>query len=214
MQAEKILYEMDFSESLFIRDTAKRKFHVENIALLGEMSKHGYRYLRDAMRRAVSMYEGVKVFINHPSTEETKLRQRDVRNLAGKMVNARFDASVGKVRGDFVGLPNEEGKRFVDIAELMPEVAGMSQHAMGKFGKINGERVVEEITAIYSVDLVSSPATTAGLFENESFKDTAGAEQQPTLRKASAAVINSQVVLRHGASAGNQAEVSLRKQER
>jgi len=167
MNAEKILYEMDFSESEFIRDAEKRQYHVKNIALLGEKSKNGYRYLRDAMRKAVSMFEGIKVFINHPTTEEAKAKVRDVRNLAGKIVHARFDESVAKVKGDFIGLPNDEGKRFVDIAERMPEIAGMSQNAMGKFSKENGEDVVEEITAIESVDLVSSPATTAGIFEND-----------------------------------------------
>lgn len=166
MKSEKILYEMDFSEARFVRDSQLKKYVVNNIAILGEKSKNGYRYLRDAMKRAVSLFEGVKVFINHPSSEELKVRRRDVRNLAGKLTNARFDESAVKIRGNFVGLPNDMGKLFVDIAETMPEVAGMSQNASGRFGKDNGEKVCEEITEVFSVDLVASPATNAGVFEN------------------------------------------------
>ena len=164
---KKITYEMDFTEAEFIRDEAKGTYQVNNVSLLGEVSKNGYTYAKRAMREAVSLYEGVQAFINHPNQEELKLNRRDVRNLAGKFVNARFDESSTKVKGDFVGLPNENGKLFVDIAENMPKIAGTSQNASGRFAVVNGRKVVESITKVYSVDLVANPATNNGVFESE-----------------------------------------------
>jgi len=168
-----LLYEMDFGGSEFIRDSEKKTYRINNVALVGEKSKNGYRYLRSALRKAAPMFEDVKVFVNHPNSEEQKTGNRDVRNLAGKFTAARFDEQTAKIKADFIGLPNNNGKLFVDIAEQMPNVAGMSQSALGKFSKRNGEKVVEEITRIFSVDLVASPATNAGMFESkkDNFKE-------------------------------------------
>ena len=161
---DKLTYEMDFTEADF---SQKEKHRVLNVSLLGEVSKNGYRYARTAMREAVALYEGVQAFINHPSTEEVKTNRRDVRNLAGKFENARFDEQNVRVKADFVGLPNDNGKLFVDIAEHMPKIAGTSQNASGRFAMIDGKKVVESITKVYSVDLVANPATNNGLFETE-----------------------------------------------
>ena len=164
---DKITYEMDFSEATFVRDEAAKQFNVNNVSLLGEVSKNGYTYAKAAMRAAINLYEGVQAFINHPNAEETKLGRRDVRNLAGKFINARFDEANSKVKGDFVGLPNENGKLFLDIAEHMPTIAGTSQNAAGRFVRVAGKKIVESITKVYSVDLVANPATNNGIFENE-----------------------------------------------
>ena len=161
---DKLTYNMDFTEADF---SQKEKHRVLNVSLLGEVSKNGYSYARTAMREAVVLYEGVQAFINHPSTEEVKTNRRDVRNLAGKFENARFDEQNVRVKADFVGLPNENGKLFVDIAEHMPKIAGTSQNASGRFTLIDGKKVVESITKVYSVDLVANPATNNGLFETE-----------------------------------------------
>ena len=168
---KKLTYEMDFSEATFIKDEEKKIFQVNNVSLLGQVSKNGYSYAKTAMREAVSLYEGVQAFINHPSVNEIKQNRRDVRNLAGKFVNARFDEVNTRVKGDFVGLPNENGKLFVDIAESMPKIAGTSQNASGRFALIDGKKVVESITKVYSVDLVANPATNNGLFETENHKE-------------------------------------------
>ena len=116
------------------------------------------------MRKAVPMFEGVQAFVDHPSSEEEKTGRRSVRNLAGKYTNARF--TDGKVRGDAHLLPNENGKLYMDIAENMPDIAGNSQNATGLWRKENGVQVVEQLTKVFSVDLVASPATTRGMFES------------------------------------------------
>jgi hypothetical protein len=61
----------------------------------------------------------------------------------------------------------------VEAAERMPEALGLSHNAEGKVSSKNGEVLVEEITRVRSVDLVSDPASTESLFEAE------GALQMP-----------------------------------
>jgi hypothetical protein len=170
MKNEKITYEMDFTESKFIRDEEKGVFEVRNVSLLGQVSKNGYSYATDAMREAVPLYEGVQAFINHPSKADVAEGRRDVRDLAGKFESVRFEEASKRVKGDFVGLPNENGKLFVDIAENMPKIAGTSQNASGRFAIHEGKKVVESITKVFSVDLVANPATNDGIFENENFE--------------------------------------------
>ena len=171
MKNQKITYEMDFTESKFIRDEEKGVFEVHNVSLLGQVSKNGYSYATDAMREAVPLYEGVQAFINHPSKKDIAEGRRDVRDLAGKFEHVRFEEDNKRVKGDFVGLPNENGKLFVDIAENMPKIAGTSQNASGRFAVgQGGNKVVESITKVFSVDLVANPATNNGIFENENFE--------------------------------------------
>lgn len=170
-KSQQITYEMDFTESTFIRDEAKGDFKVLNVSLLGEVSKNGYTYAINAMREAVPLYEDIQAFINHPSKVDIAQGRRDVRDLAGKFQGVRFDEANKRVKGDFIGLPNENGKLFVDIAENMPKIAGTSQNASGRFAVVDGKKVVESITKVFSVDLVANPATNDGMFESENFDD-------------------------------------------
>jgi len=156
-----------FEGASFERDDARRKFIIKNVALLGAVSLHGYEYLPEAMQKAVPLYNNIKAFVNHPSADELKVSRRDVRNIAGKFINPRFESSPAKVRGDFVGLPNENGKLFMDVAQNMPDIAAMSHNARGKFAQRDGKKVVEEIQSVYSVDLVASGATNTTMFESD-----------------------------------------------
>jgi len=155
-----------FEGATIERDDSKKTYNIRGVALLGLKSKHGYDYLPEALKGAVGLYENAKAFINHPSSEEEKSKRRDVRNLAGKYTNVRFDESGQKLRGDFIGLPNENGKLFADIAETMPDMAALSHNASGNWGQQNGKKVVESISEVHSVDLVWAGATNEGMFES------------------------------------------------
>jgi len=157
----KFLVEECFSEATFNREQST----IENVVLLGSSSKNNHIYTEGCKARAVGMYEGAKAFVNHPSSEEEKTGRRDVRNLAGQFTNPRFID--GKIRATFKGLNNESGKLFVEIAESMPNIAGMSHNAIGKWRSEDGKRIVEDITRVFSVDLVADPAQTQGMFESE-----------------------------------------------
>jgi len=161
MDKGNLLYEADFTEAKFERDS----FTIKNVALLGPESSNKRRYTEKCLREAIPLFENVKAFVDHPSTEEQKTGRRSVRNLAGKYTNARLED--GRVKADAKLLPNENGKLYMDIAENLPDIAGNSQNARGLWHKKDGIQIVEQITFIDSVDLVASPATTHGIFESQ-----------------------------------------------
>jgi phenylpyruvate tautomerase PptA (4-oxalocrotonate tautomerase family) len=55
---------------------------------------------------------------------------------------------------------------IAEAAERMPEALGLSHNAEGRTTRQGDAEIVEEITRVVSVDLVSDPATTLGLFES------------------------------------------------
>lgn len=145
----------DFEET----DSARR---IRNVVMLGPVSRKGYTYKETAMKAAVPLYQGIQCFLNHPTQEEER-NGRDVTRLAGSFANARFEG--GKIKGDIMLLPDACGQKFWDIAKTMPHAASCSHVADGKLVTENGQRYVEEITKVVSVDLVSKGATTSTVFE-------------------------------------------------
>lgn len=137
---------------------------ISGLSLLSTKSKNGYRYLETAMRAAVGKYNGVQVYISHPTAEELRTGRRDVMKLAGRVENPRYDG--GKIRGDVVTLPDVHGQKFYNVSKLMPESLGCSHCADIDLVRRNGDLVVEEIKEVFSVDLVASPATTNSMFES------------------------------------------------
>ena len=139
---------------------------INNVVLLGRDEGNNRIYTEDCRAKAVALYEGVQAFVDHPTTEEFKVGYRSVRNLAGEFRNSRLDES-GRVRADFFGLPNENGKLFLTIAESGITKAGMSHNANGKWRQEGNKQIVEQLTGVFSVDLVANPATTKGMFESQ-----------------------------------------------
>lgn len=162
MKDKKFTYAIGFKEATFESD----KPVIHNVVLLGAESKNKRRYTEQCMRSAVGLFENCQAFVNHPTKDEERDGMRDVRNLAGKFTNVRYENE--KIRADFQGLPDDRAtKKFMSIAENMPEIAGLSQNASGKIRVEDGIQIVESITKVHSVDLVASPATTNGMYENE-----------------------------------------------
>jgi len=147
----------------------KSAMTLRNVALCGLVSKNNRTYTREALQSGASKYEGVRVYLDHPSKESERQGWRSVRDLAGKIENARFDGS--KVRGDIVLLGNEGGKLTFELANQMPEIAGMSHNAFGKYRREDGQEIVESIERVVSVDVVTEPATNDGFFESILNKD-------------------------------------------
>lgn len=156
---------------------------IENVCLLGPVSKNGRDYPDAAMSKAVTLYEGVKLFVNHPSVDEMMAGSRDVMKLAGKAFNCKCEGN--KIRADVKVLGDDDaGRKFMRIAQEMPDIAGFSHNAKVKSVMKNGREVVEEITKVYSVDLVAYPATTVGMFEEDgTFKEYVMDYSQITLEE-------------------------------
>lgn len=135
---------------------------IRNVVLLGPVSKKGYTYRAEAMQRALPLYNGARVFVNHPTAEEMKMHRRDVEKLAGQVINPVFKE--GKIKADIEVLPDNVGLKFWNIAKFAPTAASFSHIADGEMSRDG--KYVEDITAVHSVDLVTQGATTVSVFES------------------------------------------------
>ena len=133
---------------------------IQNVAILREESRNGYRYSRAAMTQAVALFNGVRSFIDHGS--------RSVRDIAGRVSSLHLDEdALGLVvRGNLELAPGGIGDWLMDIADTMPDVVGLSIVARGRFDTDDKGPVVAELVSAASVDIVADPATTNGLFES------------------------------------------------
>ncbi len=163
MKLQEIKSQFDGAFSEISIDT--EKMIIKNVALVGQVSRNGRRYTVEALKGGIGKYEGSKVYIDHPDDKDEKRGWRSTKDIAGRIENARFDGQ--KIRGDLNLLNTYGGKLAYEIATKMPDIAGMSHNAFGKYHKEDGVEVVESIDKVVSVDVVTEPATNNGMFESE-----------------------------------------------
>lgn len=142
---------------------------IKGVKIIGFNSQNGRRYLPEALKAAVPLYEGIKVNIDHP--EKGPTQQRSSHDRFGKFINVRFVEGEG-VYGDLLYLKNHPLAESVCEAaerEEMNDVFGMSHNAQGE-GTVDKKNifVVSKITEVRHVDLVADPATTKSLTESQS----------------------------------------------
>jgi hypothetical protein len=142
--------------------------YVYGVKLLGPKSKNGRVYLPEAMREATPLYNGRKVFLNHPKRNEAG-EDRSIQDWVGVIKNACYKPDEG-IFGDIV--LRKQSPHYAAIIEAATTFAnsfGCSHVADGDSAFRNGVEVVHRITDVRSVDLVCEPATTQGLFESTIF---------------------------------------------
>lgn len=156
--------------SFFLSEGATLKDDVlENVVLLGPVSKNGNEYSPAAMRSAVGLYQGMAVYANH-APKGTKARSLEDR--FGHIENARYVESENKVRGNVRFLASHPmATRVREAVEKGYPYFGMSHVADGKGRVAKGKRFVEEVTKVMSVDIVDNAAT-CSLVEQEGSEDT------------------------------------------
>jgi len=141
---------------------------IRGVKILSSVSKNRRRYTDKAIQDAVRLYEGCQVFIDHPKLSESE-KERGFADLFGEIQNVRKTSD-----GVYGDLPyNREhacAGQVCEAAERFPRSFGLSHNANGVTTWDNTERVeiVEGLEEVRSVDLVTRPATVAGLFEGES----------------------------------------------
>ena len=146
----------------------KKNLIVKDHVVLGPLSKNGYRYPVATQEAAIKakIFEGAKAYLNHPTTKEMG-EARDVRDLIGEHRNLRLNGE--KTYSDLYLVNNRTVQDHVlPIAESAPHLIGSSVVIRGKMKKVEND--LPEIEAIYacrSIDLVSEPATTNGLYESQ-----------------------------------------------
>jgi hypothetical protein len=137
---------------------------VRGIKVLGLRSRNGREYLPDALSRAVALYEGAKVNVNHPKGHP--LAPRDYQERIGVIRNVQHRSGDG-LFADFHFNPKHYlAEQLAWDAEHAPENVGFSHNVQARTSRRGETTLVEEIVQVHSVDLVADPATTRGLFES------------------------------------------------
>lgn len=135
---------------------------VRNVALSSTKSRNGYTYSEKAYQDGTHLYENASVFIDH---ELKKPRERSVRDLAGTVINPRFNAVTKRMMGDIIPLSTESGRFFIELARNRPPNVSMSHVVTGK--RNTAKTIVESIQEVLSVDVVTGAAATTSFSEQE-----------------------------------------------
>jgi hypothetical protein len=137
---------------------------VRGIKVLGLRSRNGREYLPEALTRAIALYEGAKVNVNHPKGHP--LAPRDYQERIGVIRNVQHRSGDG-LFADFHFNPKHYlAELLAWDAQHAPENVGFSHNVQARTSRRGETTLVEEIVSVHSVDLVADPATTRGLFES------------------------------------------------
>jgi hypothetical protein len=134
---------------------------ISDVHILGFTSKNGREYARDAVVKAMPLYEDMAVYVDHAPGQPRKAEDR-----FGKLTNVRI-ADDG-LRGDLQYLTEHPmAMRVQEDLQKNLNYFGLSHDATGKGIRRGRKTVVESISAVNSVDLVSGAASVAGLLEQQ-----------------------------------------------
>ena len=135
---------------------------LHDIKILGLESRNRRKYTEEAVKKARILYEGMSIYFDHSPHEpvRTFLSKfgvlRDVRFVVGDGLRGNLHYNAGHLYA-----PTFEG-----WAKNDPNEIGLSHMAFVKSHMEDGIEIVDEITSVESVDIVSRPATTKGLYES------------------------------------------------
>jgi hypothetical protein len=156
-----------FTETAFLESSATIDAEngvIRHAKLRGMESKNNRRYTREATDKSVALYDGSKVYVNHPRRSDSG-EDRSFESLAGVVQNPKAES--GGIYGD-VHLLKESPhyRQIVEAAQRFPKSIGFSHVADGDSRMEGSTEVIESINSVLSVDLVTDPATTNGIFES------------------------------------------------
>jgi len=139
---------------------------VKGVRVQGLVSRNNRRYLSEALKKAIPLYEGAWSYLNHPAKGQED-QPRRTQDKFGRFHNVRMGED--GLRGDYHFNPHHPfAPTFTYWLKTDPEAVGFSPNQTGKVREDGeGGMLVEEIVEVDSIDLVSRPATTKGLYEWE-----------------------------------------------
>jgi hypothetical protein len=170
---------------------------VYGVKALGRESRRGRVYLKEAVEKSYSRYDGAVVNIDHAASSGPEAEMgRLYHSRFGRLKNARTQE--GEVFADLHYNPDHPAARsFVWWARNDPSAIGLSHDARCDIRPgPDGRDAVHEIVEVYSVDLVGDPATTRGLFESMPMEPSAatpapaGGDSATHLGNAILAIVN------------------------
>jgi hypothetical protein len=151
-------------EAVALREVDDANGIIKGVKIVGTKSRNGRRYTMEALVRAIPLYEGAAVNIDHPRDDPDE--QRSSYDRFGVIKNVRKGAD--GLYGDLHYLKSHRmANSVVEDAKRGLNVFGMSHNASGDgFTEDDGTRVIDRILEVRHVDLVADPATTNSLFES------------------------------------------------
>jgi hypothetical protein len=158
-----------FSESVeYLRESLDRDTRtVKQIIIRAGMSKNKRNYPETVLKEAVSLFEGVKTYANHPDPKAKS--GRDVRETTGWIAGVQFDEGIKALVGTRHFSRNSAGNDIWNIVEDVisgnapSSLIGGSINALGNGRRADdGTLMVESITRAFSVDDVDTPAAGGG----------------------------------------------------
>lgn len=165
MKPQIIIESLDLSEAII--DAEKRTVRQRLIAA-GE-SKNGRVYGDEVLQEAAPLFEGRQTFANHPGKAELRDRpERSVLDLTGWLEGVEYKDGALWATRHFAR--NPAGESVWSLVQSIVEgsapatLLGASINAVGRGRKENGKLLVEAITAVNSVDDVTTPAAGGGFF--------------------------------------------------
>ena len=133
-----------------------------DVLILGHHSRNRADYSQSVMQEAVGKYDGVPVYIGHTRDDSNPEYDRKL----GVIRNPRV--TVEGIRADLHYPPKHRiAEQLAWDAVHAPHSCGFSHDADCEWAMRDGRKIVSRISRVYSVDLVTRPGSTHGLFESE-----------------------------------------------
>jgi hypothetical protein len=138
---------------------------VRHVKILGEESTNGRVYPRSCRAAAASMYEGVRVNVDHPPRQAPD-QERKFGEWLGAIQNVT-DEETGLFGDLYLLMSDPNSPKVMEAAQKMAFLFGLSHNAVTYQTPHDGKVVCTAIERVRSVDVVCKPATTRGIFESE-----------------------------------------------
>lgn len=149
-----------------------KKNVIEGVHLVGFQAKNRvspekapYVYKEAALKQAVPLYDNVDVYLSHGKGND----ERPIESKVGFITNPRFKEGTGVVGDVVLNEGHTYFKAMMWWAEHKPSNLGMSHVATNLYNA--KENAVVEVRKVHSVDIVSTPSTTNGLFKEGVIED-------------------------------------------
>ena len=120
-------------------------------------------YSRQALKDAVSLFEGESIFLNHEW--DVPKGRRKFEHLLGRVTNVHVTEQ--GMRGDYeLSDKHPEAQRIADHYDKKLPLGGMSPDLDAEYAIVDGRQIIVKINKINSLDFVATPAT-GNIMESE-----------------------------------------------
>ncbi len=166
-----ILETEDAFEAITEERIDREKGIIRGVKLLGLRSKNKRSYdTRGVQESAIKLLPNSAIYIDHPKEASSSRSYRDKFGVVGKKVEYRPGEGFF---GDIHFNPkNQVAEQFIWDVLYAPNTFGMSINSSVRYANDGrpdktGDKVVESIDMLRSVDVVTRPGTADGIFESE-----------------------------------------------